>query len=141
MNKSIIIVFVILLTFIGAYLVFKTPVKAPGEQTPSSSTTTGGGGQSNEGAIKEFTVTASEFSFDPNTITVNEGDRVRIVFRNAGSLSHNFTLEGLGVASKTIGSNRTDTLEFTAPAKGAYKFFCSVGTHRASGLEGTLEVK
>jgi uncharacterized cupredoxin-like copper-binding protein len=50
-------------------------------------------------------------------------------------------IDELGVASKTINSGESDTIEFTAGATGTFSFYCGVENHRDQGMEGTLEVE
>src|SRR5207248_1619757 len=40
-------------------------------------------------ATKTFTVSGQNFSFSPNTLTVNKGDKVKITFTNSGGF-HDF---------------------------------------------------
>lgn len=91
--------------------------------------------------VKKLTVSGTEYSFEPSSITVSVGERVKIIFRNEGRAPHNLIVEGLEVGTKTVGSGQTDILEFTAPTSGTYTTFCSVSGHRAAGMEGTLEVE
>lgn len=91
--------------------------------------------------VREITVSGTEFSFSPSSITVSAGGRVKITFRNIGGASHNLVVEGLGVSTNTIGGGQQDILEFTAPASGTYTFFCSVPGHRAAGMVGNLIVE
>jgi len=49
--------------------------------------------------VKEFTIEASDFKFEPSTITVTEGDVVRITIKNVGSKVHNFVIDELGVCA------------------------------------------
>src|SRR5258708_35916515 len=44
------------------------------------------------GAVKTITITGTEFSFSPATITVNKGDKVKLTFTNGGQYSHNFSI-------------------------------------------------
>ena len=92
------------------------------------------------GQTKEFTVEGSEFKFSPNAISVNKGDSVKITFKNVGTKPHNFIIDELDVATKTINGGETDTVEFTASKSGTFAFYCSVGSHRANGMEGTATV-
>lgn len=92
-----------------------------------------------EGAVKSFEIDASNFKFTPNTITVNEGDMVKITFKNTQGF-HNFMLDGFNAKSKTIPSGQEDILQFVAGKKGTFQFYCSVGNHRAMGMVGTLTV-
>lgn len=91
--------------------------------------------------IKEITVTGTEFVFFPSAITVKEGQKVKINFQNQGAMVHNLVIEELGIATKTVGSGETDAIEFTAPATGTYKFFCSLPGHQPAGMEGSLNVE
>ncbi|MBI3397535.1 cupredoxin domain-containing protein, partial [Candidatus Woesebacteria bacterium] len=55
-------------------------------------------------SAKEVTVEASEFKLSPSTINLKVGEKVSLTFKNTGAASHNFTIPGLQVATKTIGS-------------------------------------
>ena len=89
----------------------------------------------------EVQVEAFEYGFTPKTITVNEGDKVRIVLTNTGRMIHNFVVDEFGVETKTIPAGQTDTVEFVAGSAGTYEFYCSVSNHRALGMVGTLVVQ
>jgi nitrosocyanin len=98
-------------------------------------------GESMEEGVVEVKVNGFEYGYTPETITVNEGDTVRIVFENTGKMIHNFIIDEFDVATKTIPAGETDTVEFVADTVGTYSFYCSVGNHRALGMEGTLTVE
>ncbi len=102
-------------------------------QTPSTDTGT------TSTAVKEFTVTGQNFSFAPNTLTVKKGDQVKITFKNADGF-HDFRIDEFNVASKRIRGGDSDTVEFTADKVGSFEYYCSVGSHRAMGMKGTLTV-
>ncbi len=89
---------------------------------------------------KEFTVSAKNFSFSPSTITVKKGDHVKITFNNTQGF-HDFKIDEFGVASKQAQSPDTEVLEFTADKTGSFQYYCSVGSHRAMGMWGTLKVE
>lgn len=91
--------------------------------------------------VKEFVVTGQNFSYDVGTISVNHGDRVRIVFKNAGG-NHDFVIdEFTGARTKVITGGEEETIEFTADKTGDFEFYCSVGQHREMGMKGTLTVR
>jgi uncharacterized cupredoxin-like copper-binding protein len=94
-----------------------------------------------EKEVRQVDVSGTEFRFTPSSITLKEGERVRVVFTNIGSAPHDFTIEGLGIKTKVIGSGQTDSIEFVAPASGNYTFFCSVPGHRQAGMEGNIKVE
>lgn len=91
--------------------------------------------------VREIAVSGTEFNFSPSSITLTEGERVRVVFTNIGSIPHDFGIEGLEVRTRIIGSGQTDSVEFTTPPAGTYIFYCSVAGHRTAGMEGDLGVE
>lgn len=83
---------------------------------------------------------AGSFYYKPNTITVKEGTKVKIVFTSV-SMMHNFSIDELEVKSPTVKSGNTETFEFVASKKGTYEYYCAIGSHRANGQVGTLIVE
>ncbi|OGD55763.1 hypothetical protein A3I57_02830 [Candidatus Beckwithbacteria bacterium RIFCSPLOWO2_02_FULL_47_23] len=90
--------------------------------------------------VKVFTVSGANFRFDPSTITVQQGDKVRIVFKSL-DMQHDFDITELGVDSPVTVAGETSEFEFTADQAGEFEYFCSVGQHRANGMVGTLIVE
>jgi cytochrome c oxidase subunit 2 len=72
----------------------------------------------------EIRVTARRFEFQPKTITVRKGDRVRLVIRSLDG-DHGFAIDALGI-SKEVTRDRDGVVEFTPEKEGRYKFYCSV---------------
>lgn len=92
--------------------------------------------------ITEIEVSGKEFSFSPSTISVKRGDKVRIVFKNVGKMTHNFVVEELDIRTSEIAPGETDTIEFTVPDDGSsLTYYCSVGSHRVLGMEGKFSVE
>lgn len=152
-SKYIGIIIIVLLAVVGGYFILRgssqtptsslfqtqTPTAAPkGTVKPKETSPTT---QAPVSQVTEISVAGTEFSFSPASVSVKAGERVKITFSNKGMAPHNLTLEGLGIATQTIGGGQTDVVEFTAPSSGTYAFFCSVPGHRASGMEGNLKVK
>ena len=92
-----------------------------------------------DGEVKEFTVTGKNFSFAPSLITVKKGNRVKITFVNNEGF-HDFKIDEYGVATKQAQAPTTEVLEFTADRVGSFEYYCSVGSHRAMGMKGILQV-
>ena len=90
--------------------------------------------------VKEFAITAKRWTFTPNTITVNEGDLVKLTITSI-DVTHGFSLSAFGV-NERLSSGNTVSVEFTADKKGTFSFFCNVscGTGH-SGMRGTLIVE
>ncbi len=91
-------------------------------------------------AVKTFTVTASNFSFTPNQMTVNKGDTVKIIFKNANG-QHDWKLDEFNALTNIISAGQEQTIQFVATKTGTFEYYCSVGTHRQMGMKGTLTVK
>ena len=94
----------------------------------------------NVAPVKEFTVSGKNFSFTPSMITVKKGDKVKITFQNSAGF-HDFVIDQYGVATKQTNAPTTEVIEFTADKTGSFEYYCSVGTHRAMGMKGTLVVE
>jgi plastocyanin len=106
--------------------------------TGGGSTGGGGGGGS---TVKVAADPSGALKYDQTQLTASAGT-VTIDFTNMSSVPHNVTIEGNGVSSEgtdTITSSSTSTTVDLQP--GTYTFFCSVDSHRAAGMEGTLVVK
>jgi nitrosocyanin len=91
-------------------------------------------------AIKDFTVDGKNFSFSPSTLTVKRGDRVKITFKNTEG-THDFRIDEFNAKTQVIKSGTLETIEFTADKTGSFEYYCSVGSHRAMGMKGTLIVQ
>ncbi len=91
--------------------------------------------------VQEVSLEAKEFSFSEESITVKKGQKVRLTLANKGRMSHDFVVEETNVASELVGPGKSVVTEFTIQDAGTYTFYCSVGNHRAMGMEGTLIVE
>ena len=89
---------------------------------------------------REVTVTGSNYSFVPATITVNQGDTVKIHFVNSVGF-HDFKLDEFNVATARVQGGQSADVSFVADKAGSFEYYCSVGTHRQMGMKGTLIVK
>jgi plastocyanin len=87
-------------------------------------------------ASMEVTVSATEFSFDPDTIEVTAGEPVTITLINRGVVEHDITIDDLGIV---IHANAGETVSetFTVPA-GEYHIHCSIPGHHEAGMMGML---
>ncbi|MBI2442344.1 MAG: cupredoxin domain-containing protein [Candidatus Levybacteria bacterium] len=62
-----------------------------------------------EGEVKEFTVEASSFKFNPATITVNKGDTVKITLTNKGGF-HDFIIDEFNAKTKQLQAGQSETM-------------------------------
>lgn len=114
-----------------------TEKSSTGEEEPSSEPELG---------IVKVTVEGKAYSFTPSTITVSEGDKVRLTFKNTGSVSHDFVIDELDVNTGLVSPGSSITVEFDAPRDDlnvvlSYEFYCSVPGHKEAGMKGTLVVE
>lgn len=92
------------------------------------------------GTVKEFTVSGSNFKFEPAILTVNKGDTVKITFKNTGGI-HDFRIDDLEVETEIINGVGEDSVEFVADRTGTFEYYCSVGNHKQMGMKGTLTIQ
>lgn len=90
--------------------------------------------------LKEFQMTARQWEFEPSTITVNRGDRVRLKITSE-DVAHGLAIPQFKVNSRLEPGQET-VVEFTADQNGTFTFFCSIFCGAGhSGMRGTLVVK
>lgn len=89
---------------------------------------------------KLFTVTGSNFVFDVEEIRVKEGDTVTIHFMSAEGV-HDFVIDEFNVQTQKVGTGEVSSVTFVADKKGTFEYYCSIGSHRANGMEGKLIVE
>ena len=77
-----------------------------------------------DGQIKEFKMTAKQFQFEPSTIEVNKGDRVRLVVTSI-DVPHGIAIPEYGI-NERLNPGTPVTIEFTAEKEGTFTTFCSV---------------
>jgi cytochrome c oxidase subunit 2 len=90
--------------------------------------------------LKTIDVTASRFQFEPATITVAEGDRVRLRLQSADR-THGFAIKAFHVKAPIPKAGEAVTVEFVADQAGSFDITCSeyCGTGHA-GMKGRLVV-
>jgi cytochrome c oxidase subunit 2 len=81
-------------------------------------------GQAASSGYHEFTMTAKNFEFDPDTITVKKGEKVRLII-TAADHDHGFKLDAFDI-NQVLKKGDTETIEFTATKAGTFEFKCSV---------------
>ena len=92
------------------------------------------------GEVKEFKMTAKQFSFTPGTIEVNKGDKVRLIVTST-DVPHGIAIPEYGINQRLEPGNPV-TIEFTADKQGTFTAFCSVicgAGHR--DMKGKIIVK
>jgi plastocyanin len=112
--------------------------------TSASEASTSAGGEtsgSDSSGTQTIEVSSVDFSFELPEETFAPGT-YEITLTNNGNSTHDLVVErdGEDVAqSEQIGPGESSTFEVTLEA-GEYVFYCSVGNHRAMGMEVPVEV-
>lgn len=90
--------------------------------------------------VKTIDVLASRFEFAPATISVTEGDRVRLRMRSA-DVAHSLAIKAFRVKALIPKGGETVTAEFVADRAGTFDFTCAeyCGTGHG-GMKGKLVV-
>ncbi|MFO7262665.1 MAG: cupredoxin domain-containing protein [Bacillota bacterium] len=106
--------------------------------------------------VKTFDVVAVEFDdedpktgqerevyrWDPGTIVVQKGDRVRLNIHGLNGDKHPFLIEGLNVQGE-VARGEVQTVEFVAKERGVYRLVCLVHTdaHNHGPMIGYIVVQ
>lgn len=143
MNKGILIGVGVLVAVVAVVILVAGRDQASEQQTPQPKTqgvaeTAVVGGEDGE---REIVVTGNEYSFSPAAISVRAGEKIRITFKNTGSLPHNLRVDELGIATKTIAGGAQDSVAQTVEKTGVFALYCNVGDHRKLGMEGTFTIE
>lgn len=89
--------------------------------------------------VKEITITAKQWEFDPNPIEVNLGDTVRLKIKSI-DVAHGFKLTEFGI-NERLEPDKEVAVEFVADKAGEFSFFCNVPCGSGhSAMTGTLIV-
>ena len=111
---------------------------AVGQGTPVEQSAQGQSAGSGE--VKEFKITAKQFQFEPSTIEVNKGDRVKLIVTSV-DVPHGFSIPEYGI-NERLNPGTPVTIEFKADKVGTFTAFCSVFCGSGhSGMKGRLIVR
>lgn len=90
--------------------------------------------------VKEFIMTAKKWEFTPSTITVNQGDIVKITITSTDG-THGFSLRDFDI-NERLEHNIPVTIEFVADKSGTFPFRCNIPCGSGhSSMDGTLVVQ
>ena len=76
------------------------------------------------GEVKEFKMTAKQFAFEPSTIEVNKGDKVRLIVTST-DVPHGIAIKEYGI-NQRLDVGKPVTIEFIADKQGTFTAYCSV---------------
>lgn len=87
-----------------------------------------------------LTLDAFNFGYSESEIRVKEGDTVTINLTSSDGF-HDWVVDEFNAATGKIQEGGETSVTFVADKSGTYEFYCSVGSHRANGMVGTLIVE
>jgi|SRR3989338_4804612 len=120
----------------GSVISADNPPPAPKEDLGQN----GASGDTIADDVKEFQITAKQFSFEPGTIEVNKGDKVRLIVTSM-DVPHGFAIKEYGI-NERLDVGKPVTIEFTADKEGTFTAFCSVACGAGhSNMKGQLIVR
>jgi cytochrome c oxidase subunit 2 len=93
-----------------------------------------------ESSVKTFNIEAKKWDFVPSTITVKEGDQVKLLITSV-DVDHGINLPAFGV-NEQLKSGNTVEINFIADKVGTHSFFCNVFCGSGHGaMRGSLIVE
>ncbi|MBI2102078.1 cupredoxin domain-containing protein [Candidatus Woesearchaeota archaeon] len=124
--------------FVGQGTPVESSMPVPGENIKETEVM--GGNEPAAESVKEFKITAKQFSFTPETIEVNKGDRVRLLVTST-DVPHGISINEYGI-NERLDPGKEVKIEFTADKEGTFTAFCSVFCGSGhSNMKGKLIVK
>jgi cytochrome c oxidase subunit 2 len=97
-------------------------------------------GQAAPASVREITMTAKNYEFDPAVITVKKGEKVRLII-TATDRDHGIKIAGYDI-NQVLKKGDPTTVEFTAEKAGTFEFKCSVFCGMGHGkMKGKLVVE
>jgi uncharacterized cupredoxin-like copper-binding protein len=110
----------------------------------------------------EVTVEATDFAYNPASITVPSGQPVTVTLKNIGAVEHDFVVDKIDVSDVEASESgpaehhqmeqaeydlhffakagESTVLRFTPLQPGTYEIFCSIAGHKEAGMIGELIV-
>jgi cytochrome c oxidase subunit II len=93
-----------------------------------------------ESNVKVINIEAKKWGFVPSTITVNQGDQVKLLITSI-DVDHGINLPAFGV-NEQLKTGQTVEINFVADTAGTHSFFCNVFCGSGHGsMRGTLVVE
>ena len=91
-------------------------------------------------AAVTFDLTGNNYSFSESELRVKEGTEVTINFTSTGGC-HDWVVDEFAAATDKVSAGGSTSVTFVADRTGSFEYYCSVGSHRAQGMVGTLIVE
>ena len=91
-------------------------------------------------AVREISIIAKRFEFEPSTIEVNQGDTVKLTIKSV-DVKHGFAISEYSIYT-SLPPNKEVQVEFVADKVGEFTYYCSVPCGYGHGrMRGKLIVR
>lgn len=113
--KGLTVIILLAIVVVGVYFVFRG-----GDSTITGSVVS-------QGELTEVSTTIQGFTYNPDTITLKEGSKVKLTVTNKDKVVHAFNLKQFGITG-SIQPGAVKTVEFVAtknPSSGQAVYTCS----------------
>lgn len=93
------------------------------------------------GVVREITIRIPKdtWSFDPESIEVNQGDRVKLTFVNEDDYDHGVGIDAYGVSQRVPARATLPIPEFVVTKSGDFQFYCSVSCNDGVAMSGKYQ--
>ena len=92
-------------------------------------------------ATNSIQLVAQDIRFQPEALTIQAKQKVRLTFTNRDNERHTVEIEGVESIGLGVLPNSEATFEFTMERPGVYTIFCGVADHRQRGMVAQLTVQ
>ncbi|MFC4767141.1 cupredoxin domain-containing protein [Effusibacillus consociatus] len=123
MKKKVLIPFAAALLSVGLLVGCST-------SKPTASTNTQNSAPQTNSQTKEIVVTANNMSFEPKTVAVEKGTKVKLTLKNKEDKPNNLVVQGTNIKIDNVAPNQEQSVEFVADRQGEFNM---VGT--LSGMD------
>jgi uncharacterized cupredoxin-like copper-binding protein len=116
-----------------------------GSSNSAGSKSSSEGSASGGAALQTIRISEKEFSLNPGSITLPKPGTYAFEVKNAGTITHAFTIEQSGgggdeVETGDISPGSSKTVKFTFSADKRYEMYCPVDGHKSEGMAGTIGI-
>ncbi|MCR4285661.1 MAG: cupredoxin domain-containing protein [Candidatus Kaiserbacteria bacterium] len=89
---------------------------------------------------KVYEISGKNFEFDIKEIRIKKNETVVIKFTSTDGF-HDFVIDEFDAQTERIRTGDTTSVTFVADKAGTFEYYCSVGSHRVSGMTGKIVVE
>jgi plastocyanin len=84
--------------------------------------------------VQEVVITAKNMSFEPNTVTVEKGTKVKLTLKNEEDMMNNLVIQGTDIKIDNVEPKQEKSIEFVADRQGTFQMVSTVsGMQSMSG--------